>query len=215
MKRFLTPAVAALMAASAVAQQSFDLPPPKPKPAPATPAPSPAQPAATPAPARREDPTPATPATIGESVRIKPTSTPEKPAAAESAARHYRNGEFPRGTTYRASDLAKAAGEKLPRHAYLTGKLLYQGRKGGVHIFTTFATLPGAYVKSLRGQRASAADVAEGNTVIEVTFPDNFPRGLTPGRVIAPNDECPLTLQSVRRSSDGKLSAKAISEAMP
>lgn len=122
---------------------------------------------------------------------------------------------IPRGTTYRAPDLGKVAGAKLARPAYLTGKLLYQGRKGGVHIFTTFTTLPGAYVKSLRGQRAGVADVAEGNTVIEVTFTDNFPPGLAPGRVIAPNDECPLTLQSVRRSDDGKLYVKAISEAMP
>ena len=114
------------------------------------------------------------------------------------------DGQFPPGTVYKETDLARLVGKKLPRPSYLVGKFMYLGVLHNEHTFSTYRIVPsqsgGGYAGNNQGLKA-----AFGAALLRVHFFNNMPRSLKVGKAIAPNRRSPLTLLRVARSTDGHL----------
>jgi hypothetical protein len=104
---------------------------------------------------------------------------------AQAQPQLYASGKFPSGPVYTESDLQAFTGHQLPDPSYLTGRFIYLGLVKGEHAFSTFTVQSGKIVF--------------GTTLINVQFFNNFPPGLTVGRVIRVTAEEPLRIRAVSR----------------
>ena len=100
-------------------------------------------------------------------------------------------GKYPPGEIYKTDDLPKLVGKTMKVPAYLVGDFLYVGKVGGKDSFASFTSPP----------------LRLGNTAVIITFHNNFPPTLVPGRAIKADRREPIALLSVKRGSDGKIIA--------
>jgi hypothetical protein len=100
-------------------------------------------------------------------------------------------GKYPPGEIYKTEDLPKLVGKRLKGPSYLVGNFLYVGKVEGKDSFASFTSPP----------------LRLGNTAVIITFHNNFPTGLVPGRAIKADKREPIALLQVKRGDDGKIIA--------